>query len=279
MKQRNIKERSRRGKHTMAELADRHVLYEKSVQCVASEYKFVNKTFHKLRKRRARHLREDFCGTAGMCCEWVRRKPDNTAVGVDIDPDVLQWGREHNLSSLKADARMRVSLVQEDVCRVTTPQPVDIVLAMNFSYQIFKTRAQLGGYFHRVYEGLADDGILIMDAFGGYDSFREIREKTKHKEFNYVWEHAHYNPINGDILCHIHFSFPDGSKLRKAFTYDWRLWTLPELQELLTEAGFSRVRVYWEGTDKETGEGNGRYAPASVGEADPSWVAFLVAEK
>jgi len=279
MNPKNLKERSRKGKKTMAELADRHVLYEKSVQCVASEYKFVNKTFHKLRNRRARYLREDFCGTAGVCCEWVRRKQDNTAVGVDIDPDVLKWGREHNLSSLKSDARMRVSLLQEDVCKVTTPEPADIILAMNFSYQIFKTREKLGGYFRRVYEGLADDGVLFMDAFGGYESFREIKEKSKHKGFKYIWEHAHYNPISGNILCHIHFSFPDGSKLRKAFTYDWRLWTLPELQELLTEAGFSRVQVYWEGTDEETGEGNGKYSPATVGQADPSWVCFLVAEK
>ncbi len=279
MKPKNLKERSRKGKQTMAELADRHVLYEKSVQCVASEYKFVNKTFRKLRNRRAQYLREDFCGTAGVCCEWVRRKQDNTAVGVDIDPEVLKWGREHNLSSLKSDARMRVSLVQEDVCKVTTPEPADIILAMNFSYQIFKTREKLGGYFRRVYEGLAEDGVLFMDAFGGYESFREIREKSKHKGFKYIWEHAHYNPISGDIICHIHFSFPDGSKLKKAFTYDWRLWTLPELQELLIEAGFSRVQVYWEGTDEETGEGNGKYAPATVGQADPSWVCFLVAEK
>jgi cyclopropane fatty-acyl-phospholipid synthase-like methyltransferase len=279
MKQKTIKERSRKGKQTMAGRADRHVLYEKSVQCVSTEYKFVDRNFRKLRKRRAQHLREDFCGTAGMSCEWVRRRRDNTAIGVDIDPDVLEWGREHNLSSLKPAARMRISLVQEDVCKVTTPEPVDIVLAMNFSYQVFKTRKKLGGYFRSVYAGLANDGILFLDAFGGYDAYREIREKSKLKGFRYIWEHARYNPINGDILCHIHFSFPDGSKLRKAFTYDWRLWTLPELQELLTEAGFSRVQVYWEETDEETGEGNGKYSPATVGQADPGWVCFLVAEK
>ena len=279
MNQKNVKECRRKRKQTMADLADRHVLYEKSVQCVSSEYKFVNKTFRKLRKRSAQHLREDFCGTAGMCCEWVRRKPDHTAVGVDIDADVLEWGRQHNLSKLKPEAHMRVSLLQEDVCKVTTPEPVDIVLAMNFSYQIFKTREILGGYFRKVYEELADDGILFMDAFGGYESFKEIKEKRKYKGFKYIWEHASYNPINGDILCHIHFGFPDGSKLKKAFTYDWRMWTLPELQELLVEAGFSRVQVYWEGYDEETCEGNGKYYPATVGEADPGWVCFLVAEK
>ncbi len=117
-----------------------------------------------------------------------------------------------------------------------------------------------------------------MDAFGGYESFKEIKEKRKFKGFKYTWEHASYNPINGDILCHIHFSFPDGSKLKKAFTYDWRMWTLPELQELLIEAVFSRVQVYWEASDEDTGEGNGKYFPATVGEADPGCVCFLVAE-
>jgi SAM-dependent methyltransferase len=271
--------RVRRKKKTMAEQADRHVLYEKSVQNVAAEYKFVSKTFRKLRGRRPRHVREDFCGTASMCCEWVKRDKRNTAIGVDIDPDVLAWGREHNLSRLQPDARLRISLIQDDVCRVQTAEPVDIVLAMNFSYQLFMTRDELGGYFRKVRKALAKDGILFMDAFGGYDAYREIREKTRFKGFKYIWEQASYNPIDGNMRCHIHFGFPDGSKLKKAFTYDWRLWTLPELRELLDEAGFSRVTVYWEEVDPETNEGTGKYSPATVGGADPGWVCFLVAEK
>ncbi len=268
-----------RKKKTMAESADRHVLYEKSVQNVAEEYKFVSKTFRKLRGRRPKSVREDFCGTASMCCEWVRRSKENTAIGVDVDPDVLSWGRQHNLSRLKPEARLRVSLLQEDVCKVKTEKPVDVVLAMNFSYQLFMTRKKLGGYFRKVRKALAKDGILFMDAFGGYEAYREIREKRKYKGFKYIWEHARYNPIDGNMLCHIHFGFPDGSKLKKAFTYDWRLWSLPELRELLDEAGFSKVTVYWEGTDPKTGEGNNIYSPATVGDADPGWVCFLVAEK
>jgi cyclopropane fatty-acyl-phospholipid synthase-like methyltransferase len=274
-----MKPRQHRKKKTMAEKADRHVLYEKSVQNVAEEYKFVSKTFRKLRGRRPRHVREDFCGTASMCCEWVGRSKKNTAIGVDIDPEVLAWGRKHNLSRLKPDARLRVSLLQEDVCKVKMAEPVDVVLAMNFSYQLFMTRKKLGDYFRNVREGLASDGILFMDAFGGYEAYREIKEKRKYKGFKYIWEHASYNPIDGNMLCHIHFGFPDGSKLKKAFTYDWRLWSLPELRELLDEAGFSKVTVDWEETDPKTGEGAGVYSPATVGDADPGWVCFLVAEK
>ena len=274
-----MKNKQYRKKKTMAEKADRHVLYEKSVQNVAYEYKFVSDTFRKLRGRRPRHVREDFCGTAAMCCEWVGRSKQNTAIGVDIDPEVLAWGREHNLARLAPEARLRINLLQEDVFRVKTDKPVEVVLAMNFSYQLFMTREKLGGYLRKVREALGTDGILFMDAYGGYDAHREIREKTKYKGFKYIWEQARYNPIDGKMRCHIHFGFPDGSKIKKAFSYEWRLWSLPELRELLDEAGFSKVTVYWEETDPETGEGASVYSPATVGDADPGWVCFLVAEK
>jgi hypothetical protein len=274
-----MKNKQCRKKKTMAEKADRHVLYEKSVQDVAVDYKFISKTFRKLRGRRPKHMREDFCGTANMCCEWVRGGKENTAIGVDLDPEVLAWGREHKLSRLKPDARLRTSLIQEDVCQLATDKPVEVVLAMNFSYQLFMTREQLGGYFSKVHKALANDGILFMDAFGGYDAYREIREKTRHKGFKYTWEQASFNPVDGKMRCHIHFGFPDGSKMKKAFSYEWRMWGLPELRDLLDEAGFSKVTVYWEETDPETGEGSHVYSPATVGSADPGWVCFLVAEK
>jgi cyclopropane fatty-acyl-phospholipid synthase-like methyltransferase len=274
-----LKDRSRKKAKKLAQSADPHRLYEQSVQDAVEECRFIRKTFRKLRGRPARLLREDFCGTAAVCSEWASRNRNNSAIGVDIDPEVLDWGRQHNLARLRPDDRMRVRLMQEDVCTVHTPEPPDVIVAMNFSYQVFKTRERLGGYFHAVHAALADDGVFFMDAFGGYEAFQEIKEQTRHKGFDYIWEHARYNPISGEILCHIHFRFPDGSKLKKAFTYDWRLWTLPELQELLREAGFARVTVYWEETDEETGDGTGVYSPATVGDADPGWVCLIVAEK
>ena len=266
-------------KTTMAQAADRHRLYELAVQDPEAECRFVHKTFRRLRGRPARVLREDFCGTAAVCCEWVRRNKANTATGVDLDQAVLAWARQHNVAALKPAQQARVRLLQEDVLTVSTEPPADLVLAMNFSYMIFKTRDQLRAYFSRVHAGMVDDGVFIMDAFGGYEAYEEMREVTKHKGFRYIWEHARFNPVSSEILCHIHFRFPDGSKLNKAFSYDWRLWTLPELRELLLEAGFARARVYWEKYDKETGEGTGVYKPTETGDADPGWVVFIVAEK
>lgn len=265
-------------KPTQAERADRHKLYQKAVQDTEFEFEFVDTTFTRLRGRTAHVLREDFCGTANMCCEWVRRRTANRAIGLDLDPEVLDWGLRENVGALKPSEQRRVQLVEGNVLTAEL-EPADLILAMNFSYQCFKDRATLRRYFERVREGLTDDGVLIMDSFGGYDAFRELRERTEHKRFTYIWEQARYDPVTGEILCHIHFTFPDGSRLKRAFTYDWRLWTLPELQELLYEAGFKRVTVYWQGTDEETGEGNGVFEPTEHGEADPAWICFLSAEK
>jgi hypothetical protein len=66
--------------------------------------------------------------------------------------------------------------------------------------------------------------------------------------------------------------------MKKAFTYVWRLWTLPEILEMLTETGFKNSTVYWEGTD-EDGDGDGVFTPEEKGEADAGWIAYLVAEK
>lgn len=265
-------------KPSQAERADRHILYQKAVQDTGFEFEFVDATFKRLRGRTARRLREDFCGTAAMCCEWVRQRRDNHALGVDLDPEVLGWGREHNLAGLKPSELRRVELIEGNVLTVA-PEPVDLLLAMNFSYQCFKSRALLRRYFECALAGLVEDGVMIMDAFGGYDAMREMTERTEHKKFTYIWDQHRYDPVTGEILCHIHFAFPDGSKLKKAFTYDWRLWSLPELQELLYEAGFKRVTVYWQGTEEGTNEGNGIFEPAEHGEADPAWICFISAEK
>jgi len=260
-----------------ADTADRHALYEQSVQSTEFEYEFIDDNFKRIRGRKARRLREDFCGTAQMCCEWVRGRKSNHAVGVDLDPEVLQWAREHNVAALKPEEQARVTLLQEDVLAVKT-DPVDIVLAMNFSWQIFEERAVLRNYFASVRDSLSDDGILFMDSFGGYDAYREIEEKTRHKGFTYVWEQASFDPMSGHMVCRIHFHFNDGSKLKNAFTYEWRLYSLPEIREILLEAGFSNVTFYWQGWDEDD-EPDGNFLPATRGEADPGWICMISAEK
>ncbi len=265
-----------------ARTADRHELYQLSVQNVEAEIDFIDATYTALRGKSAQTLREDFCGTAASACEWVKRRSSNRAVGIDLDGPTLDWGRERNIQPLEPDAQSRVTLLQEDV-RNTGPQGkhADVVLAMNFSYWIFKTRDAIREYFRSVLDSLDPDGIFVCDFYGGSDTMIEQEEIRKiNKHFTYVWDQNKYNPITGDMECRIHFKFPDGTEMRDAFIYEWRLWTLPELRELLSEAGFEDVTVYWEGTDPDDEEeGNGEFTPTTQGDADPAYICYIVSQK
>jgi SAM-dependent methyltransferase len=262
---------------TMAERADIHELYEESVQNVENEVQFLQATFRERAGREARLLREDFCGTASLACEWVRQGKDYSAIGVDIESAVLDWGRKNRVSRLDIEDQARVRLIESDVQTVETPA-VDILAAFNFSYWIFEERAQMINYMRRCYAALKDDGILFLDMFGGPESFEETKEKTKHDGFTYIWHQAKFHPVTNHMQCYIHFKFKDGSKLKKAFSYAWRLWTAPEIRDMLHDAGFGKVTIYWEGED-EDGEGNGEFTPDDKGEADLAWIAYIVAEK
>jgi SAM-dependent methyltransferase len=262
----NMSAKSKRNQPTMAEKADIHELYELSVQNVENEIEFLQTTFKSLTGRTAYLFREDFCGTASASCQWVRQGAEFQAIGVDIDPSVLEWGREKRVGRLDPEDRARVSLIESDVMTVETPK-VDLLAAFNFSYFIFDTRDSLRAYFKRAYDAIKDDGVFFCDMFGG----PEAQEET-------IWHQAKFHPVTNFIRCHIHFRFKDGSKIKKAFTYEWRLWSAPELRELLLEAGFRKATVYWEGED-EDGEGNGEFTPNEKGEADLAWIAYIVAEK
>lgn len=276
-RQTRIKRPKGRTGPTLAEQADRHELYELSVQDVEHEAEFVADTFRALRGREPRGLREDFSGTASAACEWVRHGDERFAIAVDLDAETLDWGREHRVGRLQPAEQQRVKLLCDNVLTVDTP-PVDVITAFNFSYWILSDRETLRSYFERVRESLVDDGLLFLDMFGGSESYVTGKEKTKHKGFSYVWEQEEFDPMTAMYTCHIHFHFPDGSKLKRAFSYTWRLWTLVEIRELLAEAGFSKVRVYWE-TEDEDGEGSGEYQESDVGLNDPAWIIYIVAEK
>jgi hypothetical protein len=263
----------------MAELADRYDLYLRSVQSPDHEVDFFQKTYKRTYGGVPATLREDFCGTAAVCCEWVRGRPQRRAIGVDIDPVPLAWGREHNLARLPAVARERVALVRDDARRVRGPK-ADIVAAQNFSFQCFTTREDLKRYFKAAHGNLARRGLLFLDLMGGSEVLEEDREEVKSfRGYKYVWHQKRFDPITHHCEFFIHFRFPDGSALEKAFHYRWRLWSIPDVRELLLEAGFRRADVYWESTNRRTGRGNDVYRRREHAGSDAAWVCYIVAVK
>ncbi|MBM4112822.1 MAG: class I SAM-dependent methyltransferase [Phycisphaerae bacterium] len=258
--------------------SDPRELYELAVQSPELEATFIDRVFRKIRNRTPRTMREDFAASFALAGEWVRRRPRNTVVAIDLDPEVLAWGQRHRANERSAEELSRIRLVQSDVSRFRGPR-VDVVAAFNFSYFVFKTPAQLRRYFENARRSLVRDGLFVIDAYGGYESWSVMDEERNLDGFTYVWDQAMVNPISNEVLNHIHFRFPDGSEIKRAFTYDWRLWTLAEIREALAAAGFRRSTVYWEGTERKTGGGNGVFRPSDRGEPCAGWIAYIVAER
>ncbi|MEX2217188.1 MAG: hypothetical protein WD749_00385 [Phycisphaerales bacterium] len=284
-KQRSKGRRPAPRRPTMAEQSDPFALYMKAVQNPGAENDFVDRVFRTMRGRTPARLREDFCGTAAISCDWAARRPGNVATGLDLDVPTLAWGRANNVAKLGPDAAARVRLMRRNVLSPgagTGGQ--DVVLAVNFSYWVFKERGMLRRYFAAARRGLVRDGLFILDILGGWELLEERRDATqiggKKRGFTYIWEQARTNPITHETLCHIHFRFRDRSRMERAFTYDWRAWGMPEVREVLAEAGFRRSTVYWEG-ENSRGEGNGVFR--ALGKAAPkncpAHLCYVVAER
>ena len=271
--------RGRKKKEVLtAKTADRQLLYQQAVQSPEEDVKFLARVYRSKRGRPPLHFREDFCGTALLCAHWVKRGKQYSAEGFDICPDTVGWGVEHNFEPL-GDAAQRTELHIKDVRDKSSKKP-DVRAAQNFSYFVFKERTELLRYIRSAYKDLAKDGVFVMDIYGGPDSMMEVKEERDIEEgFTYVWDQVAYWPATGDYKAHIHFEFKDGTSIKRAFTYDWRLWSLTEVIDVMREAGFKEVETFWEGTDSDGESGNGIYRKSRLGENCEAWVTYVVGYK
>lgn len=266
-------------------LRDKYFYYENSVQSMGTHLTWYRKIFEENLGFFPKHLREDFCGTFLHAIEWIEMGKDHKAWGVDLDPETLNYGRRFHLPKVKPADQKRLTLLQKDVLKVRKPT-VDFVIACNFSFYIFQQRSLLREYFRGVYESLNAKGMLILEMAGGPGMIEEMRErktvhykteKGKSEKFKYIWDQREFDPIHNRAQYSIHFKFEDGREMRDAFTYDWRLWSIVEVREILEEAGFQKSGVYWETSHKD--EGTGEYTLQEKGDNAYAWIATVVGIK
>lgn len=257
---------------------DKYDYYYRSVQSAETDVEFLRDLYKELRGKTPYSLREDFCGTFAISCEWAKLSKKNEAYGVDIDLVPILYGKKEYLPKLTKDEADRVHIVHASVLSDRLPK-TDIVASFNFSHYIFKKRSDLLKYFRSCRKHLNKNGVLVVDAFGGKLCHSANTEKTRHPGFIYEWEQESFNEIDHHAVFHINFQIKGESKKRKhVFTYDWRMWTLPELQDVMRDAGFKKVHVYWELSDA-SGEGSGHFIKEQQSDECDAWVAYVVGEK
>jgi SAM-dependent methyltransferase len=254
-----------------ARTADVHLLYQLAVQAPARDAAAFARWFRAAAGRPLWRLREDFCGTAAVACSFVRLHRDHRALGVDRDRVPLQWARAHNVAALRPAEQARIQLVCADVRTVARPA-ADLIVAANFSCSVFHARAELLGYLRHCRRALRPGGFVLLDAWGGGLVHRPFRERHRHRGFEHVWEQRSFDPRTQRVDCRIHFRFRDGSRRDNAFVYDWRMWSLPELLDVLAAAGFADPHVLWP-------DAAGRLRRRVRVGADPTWIAYVAARR
>lgn len=221
-------------------LPSRHDLYERCVQRPAALVPLLAA----LHGQSPRILAEDFCGTAALSREWLRAIPSSTAFATDHDREMIAAARERCESS-------HLHLIHANVLEAAHER-ADIIFVGNYSIGELHDRTTLLRYLSDTRSRLRSNAIFVCDTYGGEAAFRvgAIQRLIPHDDnsrIRYTWEHRQANAFTGMVTNAIHFRIERDAniiyELTDAFTYHWRLWSVPELTDALLEAGFARVEV------------------------------------
>lgn len=257
---------------------DRHDLYELCVQSPV----------HAVRLLRAIHgrtpvtLGEDFAGTAAVSREWVRQVRGGRAVAVDLDRGALHHAKR---------APRAVRCIVGDVFTAASPRRdrCDAIFVGNFSIGEVHTRPRLVKYLKRCRARLNPRGVFVCDIYAGESAFRTGSFRRTHfapdnTRVVYTWEQREADPLTGMVTNAIHFRADRTGEvvadLADAFVYRWRLWSIPELRDALSEAGFRETAIYQQLPDAIDTDGNAYAQPvADASELGDSFIVCVAGRK
>ncbi len=250
-------------------------------------------------------LREDFCGTAALSQRWLedaaRLGEAASAIAIDLDPEAINRARtsaSHSSSpregaagwvgsSSRSSFSPSLQLLCADSTKPSNPDPgCDVIFVGNFSIGYLHTRRELVEYLKlsrsRLERGNAGfgGGVFVCDTYGGASAFQLGSLTRKHPSrareiIHYHWQHEDADPLTAMVTNSISFRVEvDGEivqEMPRAFVYRWRLWSIAELRDAMTEAGFVFTEVY---ADCNLAPGQ-TPSPVSPGELKDDWIVLV----
>ncbi len=271
-----------------------HDLYERSVTNPAALVAFILAAYSEGSTHNPKVLREDFSGSAALAKHFAASSRARRAIAVDCDPIPLAQA-----------AGPRMTLVLADV--LEAKDRADIIAATNFALGYSHTRTALISYLRHARTCLPRRGLFLADIYGGHTALRtgSWTRTIRHPQlgtFLYRWNQREADPTTGLVRNSIDFGITTRANkksrasaaassaksvewTKEAFTYHWRLWSMPELRDALTEAGFKQIDFYDSLGDALDHRGNAyirplRPEPTSKGlgiHMDKDWVVYVVA--
>jgi len=278
-------------------------LYEVCVQSASELVGLLEAIHGGSGKKSPRRLAEDFCGTGAVSVEWVRRREGReecrSAVGCDLDELSLSHLAEKakRAGVMASRTKAGVKGVRRDVVRGVPPMDAataraDVVFVGNFSIGYIHERKLLVRYLKRSRSRLSTGGVCVVDTYGGESAFFAGTMQRKipladGRRVHYTWQQKEADPLTAMVTNCVHFMLQDAEaqggeislRIADAFVYHWRLWSVPELRDAFTEAGFRRVEVYGQVPDAKDGEGRVIIEPMKADELDESYAVLVAGRK
>lgn len=255
---------------------DKYQLYIDAVQDPEGLMVFLDHVVEgKGNKENPPFLREDFAGTGINCHYWNKTTPAGSgAVAVDIDPEPLEWGKSKFVRSKNMN--------ETKFCNIDSLEfehPSDVTLCLNSSIFSIHRRSELLKYFKDTYSRLNDDGVFVFEIYGGPMAYMTGKDEIEYDDFTFIWEQRSFNTLTNRSENHISFKLDNGQRLNDVFNYDHRIWTLPELMDILEDTEFAdNVEVYLN-TEFEHSKEPDSYAPVTNFHTNGSFEAYIVCYK
>jgi hypothetical protein len=134
-------------------------------------------------------------------------------------------------------------------------------------------------YFKRCKNILAPGGLFICDLFNAFaaEGSGNLGYRKDCGAFDYIFEQSNIDLVSNTCHCHISFKFKDGSWMKRAFSYHFRMWTLAEVRDAMLEAGFVDVDFFLSYDDGKTGSDEKTYVHVSqkITDVNRSWSAYI----
>lgn len=234
-------------------------------------------------------LWEDFAGSAAVSCRWaeeaVKRGDAGRAVAVDLDMEAVARAERRVRDAGVWD---RVNVRVGDSTLLPAGEGADVVFVGNFSIGYIHDRPGLVRYLRQCRQRLAGGnggfggGVFVCDTYGGATAFKLGGFERRHpgrggEVIRYSWMHEKADALTSMVENSISFRVEvDGEVVQewpRAFEYRWRLWSIAELREAMTEAGFEETEVY---KDVNIAPGQKPERVQDPAELGDDWIVLIV---
>ena len=221
----------------------KHELYQKSVQNVKKESEFFRKVYRMIFNKVPTSFREDFCGTGLLSCEWVKSNVLNSAVGIDIDQETLDWGIQNNINNLTSGSD-RIKLLNHNVLdEFDATQKFHIINSLNYSHFLLPQRKQIIKYFSNVVKNLDSKGVFIIDFYGGSHIYTDHKYQHSDTSDFYEFSGKQMNIINNTSACCLNYKIKK-NKYKPLFSFNFRIYSIIELREAMEEVGLNSFKLF-----------------------------------